>query len=98
MAEQLSGSLLRCEQGSIDEYIAAPRNSAPAASAFFTASCSAWCVGEVSCVCPAKHAPERVTTTAPTRYEVALGTHLRLSSMACRRYSSSRAVSPRRNS
>ena len=38
MAEQLSGSLLRCEQGSIDEYIAAPRNSAPAASAFFTAS------------------------------------------------------------
>ena len=50
MAEQLSGSLLRREQGSIEEYMAAPRSSAPAASALATASCSAWCVGDVSWV------------------------------------------------
>ena len=40
----------RREHGSIEEYIAAPRSTAPAASALAMASCSAWCVAEVSCV------------------------------------------------
>lgn len=47
---QLSGSLARFEQGSIDENIEAPRRSAPASTALRMASCSAWCVAEVSCV------------------------------------------------
>lgn len=44
------GSLARFEQGSIDENIEAPRRSAPASTALRMASCSAWCVAEVSCV------------------------------------------------
>ena len=34
----------------IEEQIAAPRSSAPAARALAMASCSAWCVADVSCV------------------------------------------------
>ena len=54
-------------QGSIEEYIEAPRSLAPAARALAIASCSAWWVGEVSWVYPRKMRPSAVTITAPTQ-------------------------------